>query len=110
MTMAGMTIPWALPADLSLLWWLEKAGYDYDLITDHDLDREGVSALEPYKVILNVTRAVIGAILIGFLEAFIGSIPFLGQRYVMFATFSFIIAVLVIRPRGISGLLDDTRE
>ena len=54
--MAGMTIPWALPADLSLLWWLEKAGYDYDLITDHDLDREGVSALEPYKVILNVTH------------------------------------------------------
>ena len=53
---------------------------------------------------------MIGAILIGFLEAFIGSVPFLGQRYVMFATFSFIIAVLVIRPRGISGLLDDTRE
>ena len=54
--MAGMTIPWALPADLSLLWWLEKAGYDYDLITDHDLDREGVSALTPYKTVLNVTH------------------------------------------------------
>ena len=49
-------------------------------------------------------------LVIGFLEAFIGSVPFLGQRYVMFATFSFIIAVLIIRPRGISGLLDDTRE
>ena len=58
----------------------------------------------------SVPGAVIGAILIGFLEAFIGSVPFLGQRYVMFGTFSFIIAVLVIRPRGISGLLDDTRE
>ena len=54
--MAGMTIPWALPADLSLLWWLEKAGYDYDLITDHDLDREGVSALSPYKAVVNVTH------------------------------------------------------
>ncbi len=54
--MAGMNFPWALPADLSLLWWLEHAGYDYDLICDHDVDREGVSAMEPYKVVLNVTH------------------------------------------------------
>jgi N,N-dimethylformamidase len=54
--MAGMNFPWALPADLSLLWWLEHAGYDYDLITDHDLDREGQAALAPYKTILNVTH------------------------------------------------------
>ena len=54
--MAGMNFPWALPADLSLLWWLEHAGYDYDLITDHDLDREGLAALKPYKVVLNVTH------------------------------------------------------
>ena len=40
----------------------------------------------------------------------VGAIPFLGQRYVMFATFLFIIAVLIVRPRGIGGLLDDTRE
>lgn len=54
--MAGMNFPWALPADLSLLWWLEHAGYDYDLITDHDLDREGLSALAPYRTVLNVTH------------------------------------------------------
>jgi N,N-dimethylformamidase len=54
--MSGMTIPWALPADLSLLWWLEHAGYDYDLITDHDLDREGTEALRPYKTVINVTH------------------------------------------------------
>lgn len=54
--MAGMTFPWALPADLSLLWWLEHAGYDYDLITDHDLHREGKEALSPYKTVLNVTH------------------------------------------------------
>ncbi len=54
--MAGMNFPWGLPADLSLLWWLEYAGYDYDLITDHDLDREGVKALQPYKTVLNVTH------------------------------------------------------
>lgn len=54
--MAGMNFPWALPADLSLLWWLEHAGFDYDLITDHDLNREGVDALSPYKAVLNVTH------------------------------------------------------
>ena len=54
--MAGMTFPWALPADLSLLWWLEHAGYDYDLITDHDVHAEGVAALSPYKTVLNVTH------------------------------------------------------
>ena len=54
--MAGMNFPWALPADLSLLWWLEHAGYDYDLITDHDVHREGKAAMEPYKTILNVTH------------------------------------------------------
>lgn len=54
--MAGMNFPWALPADLSLLWWLEHAGYDYDLITDHDVDREGMAALSPYKTVINCTH------------------------------------------------------
>ena len=53
---------------------------------------------------------MIGALLIGFLEAIVGAVPFLGQRYVMSATFAFIIVVLIFRPRGIGGLLDDTRE
>ena len=55
----------------------------------------------------NVPGAMLGAILIGFLEAVVGSIQ---QRYVMFSTFIFIIIVLIFRPRGIGGLLDDTRE
>lgn len=54
--MAGMNFPWALPADLSLLWWLEHAGYDYDLISDHDVDREGSSCLAAYKTVINVTH------------------------------------------------------
>ncbi|SPJ28977.1 branched-chain amino acid ABC transporter permease [Falsiruegeria mediterranea] len=58
----------------------------------------------------SVSGALIAALLVGFLEAIIGAVPFLGQRYVLFGTFIFIIAVLVIRPRGIGGLLDDTRE
>ena len=58
----------------------------------------------------SVAGALIAAILVGFLEAIVGAIPFLGQRYVLFGTFLFIIAVLIVRPRGIGGLLDDTRE
>jgi len=53
---------------------------------------------------------VAGAVIIGFLEAIIGAVPFLGQRYVLFGTFLFILLVLVIRPRGIGGLLDEARK
>lgn len=52
----AMNFPWALPADLSLIWWLEKAGYDYDLITDHDLHSEGLDCLKPYKAVMNGTH------------------------------------------------------
>lgn len=58
----------------------------------------------------SVPGAVAGAIIIGFLEAIVGAIPFLGQRYVLFATFLFIIIVLIIRPRGLGGLLDEARK
>lgn len=58
----------------------------------------------------SVPGAVLGAIIIGFLEAVIGAIPFLGQRYVLFGTFLFIIVVLILRPRGLGGLLDEARK
>jgi branched-chain amino acid transport system permease protein len=58
----------------------------------------------------SVPGAVAGAVLIGFIEAATGAIPFLGQRYVLFVQFTFIVCVLLIRPRGIGGLLDETRE
>ena len=58
----------------------------------------------------SVPGAVAGAVIIGFLEAVIGAVPMLGQRYVLFGTFLFIIAVLIIRPRGIGGLLDKARK
>lgn len=58
----------------------------------------------------SVPGAVMGAVVIGFLEAIVGAIPFLGQRYVLFSQFLFIITFLIIRPRGIGGLLDETRE
>jgi N,N-dimethylformamidase len=54
--MAAMNFPWALCADLSLIWWLEHAGYDYDLITDHDLHAEGLDCLKPYAAIMTGTH------------------------------------------------------
>ncbi|MGO9361345.1 MAG: N,N-dimethylformamidase beta subunit family domain-containing protein [Xanthobacteraceae bacterium] len=49
-------VTWGLPADLSLLWWLERAGYDYEILTDHDLHAEGVDALRPYRAVINCTH------------------------------------------------------
>ena len=54
--MPSMNFPWAFPADLSLIWWLDHAGYDCDILTDHDLHAEGAAALAPYKVVLNGTH------------------------------------------------------
>jgi len=54
--MPATGVAWAFPADLSLIWWLEKAGYDYEILTDHDLHREGVAALRPYRAVLTGTH------------------------------------------------------
>jgi len=40
------------PADSHLLWWLTAEGYAFDVITDEDLDDEGVAALDGYEVLL----------------------------------------------------------
>ena len=56
----------------------------------------------------SVQGAVIGAILLGIVEALTNK--FLGGQYVLMTQFMFIILVLIVRPRGISGLLDKARE
>jgi len=38
--------------DMLLVSWLEEDGYDYDVITDEDVHREGLSALAPYRVVI----------------------------------------------------------
>lgn len=58
----------------------------------------------------SVPGAIAAAAVVGFLEAITGVIPWLGQRYVLFVQFAFIIAFLIVRPRGIGGLLDETRK
>lgn len=56
----------------------------------------------------SVQGAVIAAILLGLVEALTNE--FLGGQYVLMTQFLVIIAILVVRPRGISGLLDKARE
>ena len=40
------------PADSHLLAWLEDKGLSYDVVTDDELEDEGVAALAPYKLVL----------------------------------------------------------
>ncbi|MGI4802260.1 MAG: N,N-dimethylformamidase beta subunit family domain-containing protein [Janthinobacterium lividum] len=43
-------------ADTHLLAWLEEKGFDYDIVTDEDLDDEGQALLTPYCAILTATH------------------------------------------------------
>jgi N,N-dimethylformamidase len=53
---SSMNTTWQFPADLSVMGWLEHKKYDYDVVTDEDLDREGVAALAPYKCVITGTH------------------------------------------------------
>ncbi len=56
----------------------------------------------------SVPGALIAAALVGLVEALTGAL--IGGQYVLMTQFGFIIFVLLLRPRGIAGLLDRTRE
>jgi N,N-dimethylformamidase beta subunit-like protein/concanavalin A-like lectin/glucanase superfamily protein len=49
---ASMGITWQFAADLSIVAWLEQMKYDYEIFTDEDLHRDGLKALEPYKLVI----------------------------------------------------------
>jgi N,N-dimethylformamidase len=40
------------PADTHLVDWLTEKGIEFDIVTDHDLDREGVDLLRPYRAVI----------------------------------------------------------
>ena len=40
------------PADTHLIDWLTVKGFAFDVITDHDLDREGAALLRPYRAVV----------------------------------------------------------
>lgn len=56
----------------------------------------------------SVPGAVIGAVVLGTNEAFTSTL--LGGQYVLITQFLLIILILLIRPRGIAGILDKARE
>jgi len=39
--------------DFYLIDWLEQHGFEYDVITDHDLHQEGYRLLQPYQVVMS---------------------------------------------------------
>ncbi len=39
--------------DMLLVSWLEEDGVEYDVITDEDVHREGLAALQPYRVVIS---------------------------------------------------------
>jgi branched-subunit amino acid ABC-type transport system permease component len=56
----------------------------------------------------SVQGAVIAAVILGVAEALTSR--FLGGQYVLITQFLVIITILIIRPRGIAGILDKARE
>ena len=56
----------------------------------------------------SVQGAIIAAILLGLTEALTSQV--LGGQYVLITQFLVIIAILIVRPRGIAGILDKGRE
>jgi branched-chain amino acid transport system permease protein len=56
----------------------------------------------------SIPGAIIAAILVGFTEALTSK--YLGQQYALFMMYVLVFAVLVVRPRGIGGLLDEVRQ
>jgi N,N-dimethylformamidase len=47
---------WQFPADLSIIGWLEHQGYDYEVLTDEDLHRDGAACLKPYAAVIAATH------------------------------------------------------
>lgn len=47
---------WGFSSDMFLIDWLEHSGYEYDVITDHDVHREGLELLSGYEVVMSGTH------------------------------------------------------
>lgn len=48
---------WQFPADLHLIDWLTVKGFAFDVITDHDLHKEGAALLRNYAVVISPSHA-----------------------------------------------------
>ena len=78
---AGSNV-WQFNADTHILGWLERCGKPFDVITDEDLHREGLSLLENYRVVLTGSHPEYhSAAMLDALEAFVhrgGRLMYLG--------------------------------
>lgn len=64
---------WQFPADLCLVDWLDEKGYEYDVVTDEDLHREGVDLLRPYRAVLTGTHPeYVSTPMLDALESYVG--------------------------------------
>ena len=78
---AGSNV-WQFNADTHILGWLEHCGERFDVITDEDLHREGLSLIEDYRVVLTGSHPEYhSASMLDALEAFVhrgGRLMYLG--------------------------------
>ncbi|MBA2578111.1 MAG: LamG domain-containing protein [Euzebyaceae bacterium] len=82
--------PHQFNADLYLVDWLTVKGFEFDVATDEDLDREGAALLDQYRVVLTGSHPEYwsGAMLDG-LEAYLGHggrLLYLGGNGLIWAT------------------------
>jgi N,N-dimethylformamidase len=47
---------WQFPADLHLIDWLHAEGFEFEVATDHDVEREGATLLRRYNVVTTGTH------------------------------------------------------
>lgn len=52
----GSGSPHQFNADLHLTDWLERLGYEFDVVTDEDLHHDGLDLLSPYDVVITGTH------------------------------------------------------
>jgi N,N-dimethylformamidase len=45
--------PWQFAADSWLVDWLQRSGFEFDVVTDHDVHRLGEAALAPYAAVVS---------------------------------------------------------
>jgi N,N-dimethylformamidase len=56
LNMRPKTHLWQFNADTHITDWLEAQGIEYDVITDDDLEREGLDLLKPYRCVMTGTH------------------------------------------------------
>ncbi|HEY4163242.1 MAG TPA: N,N-dimethylformamidase beta subunit family domain-containing protein, partial [Dongiaceae bacterium] len=56
LNMRPKTHLWQFNADTHITDWLEAEGIEYDIITDDDLEREGLDLLKPYRCVMTGTH------------------------------------------------------